>query len=112
MRRLRIPTSLALTILIVLALVFCPHKADRVSADDFPIVETSPQPSGPTEGYVPDEIIVKFKIGTPSTVVNQLNMSLGASVLHTSRRGGFKVLKIPSGKTVLEMVDTYRQRPI
>lgn len=111
-RRLRVPASLALTTLMVLTLVFCLPGADNVSADDFPIVETSPQPSGPTEDYVPDEIIVKFKTGTPGTAVNQLNMSLGASVLRTSPHGGFKVLKIPSGKTVAEMVGTYRQRPI
>jgi serine protease len=42
---------------------------------------------------------------------DQLNQTMGAGVLHTSPYSGFKVLRIPKGKTVAEMVDIYSQQP-
>ena len=86
--------------------------SNRVAADVLPRFEGLPQLGIPEAEYVPDQIIVKFKEGILGATENQLNDSLGTSVVHTSPRGGFKVLKIPKGKTVAEMVDIYSRQPI
>ena len=62
--------------------------------------------------YVSDQIIVKFKPGTPSEAEEQLNQSLGTTVIYTSPSAGFKVLQIPEGKTVAEMVKAYSKQSI
>ena len=45
-----------------------------------------------TEEYIADQIIVKFKPGTQNEAIDQLNQSLGTTVIHTSPSAGFKVL--------------------
>ena len=72
----------------------------------------TPVPPGPEEEYVPDQIIVKFKPGTPIEAEEQLNRSLGTTVIYISPSAGFKILQIPEGKTVPEMVEIYLQQPI
>ena len=72
----------------------------------------TPAPLEPEEEYVPDQIIVKFKAGTPIEEEEQLNQSLGTTVIYTSPSAGFKVLQIPEGKTVAEMVEAYSKKPI
>ncbi len=61
--------------------------------------------------YVPDEIIVKFKPGTPGGVMGNLNSKHGTSVLSTSPFGGFKRLRIPRGRTLAQMVEIYKRNP-
>lgn len=77
-----------------------------------PIFEGAPFAPSPVEEYVPDQIIVKFKPGTTVEAVNQLNQSLGTEVVQTSTQLGFKVLQIPEGKTVAEMVAIYSEQSI
>ncbi len=84
----------------------------KVIAFDLPLFEEPPLTPGPGQEYVPGQIIVKFKPGTPTEAENQLNESLGTTVIYSSPRGGFKVLQIPEGKTVAEMVDIYSRQPI
>ena len=84
----------------------------KVIAIGLPIFEGSPSAPSHEEEYVPDQIIVKFKPGTPSEAVEQLNSSLGTEVIFTSPSLGFKVLRIPAGKTVAEMVDIYSKQAI
>jgi len=86
-----------------------PHK---VTADDLPLFEEPVLPPIPEEEYVPDQIIVRFKKGVLSAAGKALNESLQTSVIRTSYRGEFKILKIPPGKTVPEMVAIYSQQPI
>jgi serine protease len=81
-------------------------------ADDLPLSEVREPPTAIGEEYVPDEIIVKFKEGILSAAERALNESLETTVVHTSPRAGFKVLMIPAGKTVAEMVDIYSQQPM
>ena len=64
-----------------------------------------------SDKYVADQIVVKFKAGTSSEAEAQLNEAMGTTVVYTSP-GGYKVLKIPEGKTVLEMVEAYSKQPI
>ena len=70
-----------------------------------PGCQTSP------DQFVPNEIIVKFKVGTSSQAQAQLNEVMGTTVVYTSP-SGFKVLQIPEGKTVPEMVEAYSKQPI
>ncbi len=84
----------------------------KVITSDLPIFDGSPLTPSPEEEYVPDQIIVKFKPGTPIEAENQLNESLGTTVIYISPTGRFKVLQIPEGKTVAEMVAIYSQQPI
>ena len=84
----------------------------KVIAVDLPLFEGPPLAPSPEEEYVPDHIIVKFKPGTTIKAENQLNESLGTTVIYTSHKGGFTILQIPEGKTVAEMVNIYSQQPI
>lgn len=84
----------------------------EVIALDLPIFEEQALPPAPEEEYVSDQIIVKFKPGTPSEAEEQLNQSLGTSVIYTSPSAGFKILQIPEGKTVAEMVALYSGQSI
>jgi len=62
-------------------------------------------------GYVPMEIVVKFKPGVSSEVVREINQKHGTSVIKTSRFAGFKRLRIPKGRTVEQMVAIYKKNP-
>jgi serine protease len=81
-------------------------------ADDLTIREGTPLPSPPQDDYVPDQIIVKFKEGVLGSAEASLNSSLGTEVIYTSPFAGFKVLQIPEGKTVDEMVQAYSGQAI
>ena len=82
----------------------------EAAADDLPLEEGPLLPPGPEE-YVPDQIIVKFKEGLLRASMEQLNQTMGTEVAYASPYAGFKVLKIPKGKTVAEMVEAYSKQP-
>jgi hypothetical protein len=69
-------------------------------------------PAEPGEEYVPGQIIVKFMPGTTIEEEEQLNSRLGTTVIYTSPSAGFKVLQIPEGKTVAEMIALYLEQSI
>jgi serine protease len=58
--------------------------------------------------YVPGEIIVKFKPNVSEQEIAALNAVQGAYTAYTSSTAGFKILRIPNGSTVDEMVDIYQ----
>lgn len=60
--------------------------------------------------YVPDEILVKFKPDVGEDAINKINSKYGTSVKSTLL-SGTKILKIPSNKTVDEMVKIYNSLP-
>jgi len=60
--------------------------------------------------YVPDEILVKFKPDVGEDAINKINSQYGTSVKSTLLSGA-KILKIPSDKTVDEMVRIYDSLP-
>ena len=64
-----------------------------------------------SDEYVADQIIVQFKVGTSSEAETQLNEVMATTVVYTSP-SGFKVLQIPEGKTVPEMVEMYSKQPL
>ena len=61
--------------------------------------------------YVPGELIVEFKPGVSNEKIASINSRHGTSVKYTSPYAGFKILHIPKGKTVPEMVEKYNRNP-
>ena len=61
--------------------------------------------------WAPGEIIVKFKRGISEDVIRQINQRHGTSILSISKRGQFMRLRIPSNRTVEEMVSIYIRNP-
>lgn len=60
---------------------------------------------------VPGEIIVKFKPGVSDGRVSQINRGYGTTVLSKSLRGKFLRLRVPSNRSVEDMVATYNKNP-
>lgn len=105
--RKRLRSTLTISILLILVLVVgCQQPTAPVPPTP------TPAPSEPEREYIPNQIIVKFKEATSNEAVEQLNQSLGATVVYTSPSAGFKVLQIPEGKTVAEMVALYSKQAI
>lgn len=110
-RIIKITVAIFLLVLLLAGLVS--HPPGKVSASNFPPAAQLPPIYGtPGEDYVPDQIIVKFKEGVLSLASSQLNQNMGATVVRTSPHAGFKVLHLPAGKTVAEMVALYSQQSI
>jgi serine protease len=62
--------------------------------------------------YAPDQIIVKFKEGVLNNNEDSLNSLLGTEVIDSNLYSRVKLLRIPEGKTVPEMVETYSRETI
>ncbi|MBU1061642.1 MAG: S8 family serine peptidase, partial [Candidatus Omnitrophica bacterium] len=62
--------------------------------------------------YVQGEIIIKFNSKTTGSERSVLNLIHGTAVSYTSPSSGIAILKIPSHRTVPEMVDVYKNVPI
>jgi len=97
--------SLIIGTLLLFTLVFSQYAQ---AADKFKVKK--PAAMG-HQKYVPSEIIVKFKPGISGKAIADVNSKHGASVIHTSRFAGFKILRIPRKKTVAEMVEIYKRNP-
>ena len=74
-------------------LVFQPPV--KAAEGGFPHIDELQLTHGPEEEYVPDQIIVKFKETTLTSLETDLNEILEAELIYTSLFAGFKVLKIP-----------------
>jgi serine protease len=61
--------------------------------------------------YMPGEILVKFSPGVSEEKIKNINAVHGTQVTYTSPYAGFKILKIPTTKTVEEMVEIYSKNP-
>lgn len=114
MKKLIILQTIILFVLLpVLMIVACQQQPALSPIPPAPSAPTPiPVKPGPKAEHVPNQIIVKFKPGTSIEAEEQLNRSLGTSVINVSTSVGFKVLQIPEGKTVTEMVEIYLQQPI
>ena len=65
----------------------------------------------PEARYVSGEIIVKFKPGITDEIIRGLTQRNGCSILSTSRFADFKRLRIPTGKTVEQIIGIYSRNP-
>ena len=95
-------SALILISLFVLTLGHTTFTADEIFEKDFSLAGHK---------YVPGEIVVKFKPGTASEEIRNINARHATSVIATGRMADFKRLRIPKRKTVEEMVKIYKQNP-
>lgn len=78
-----------------------------------PILPSPPAFRTPFEPpYLPDQIIVKFKAGVSAQAIEALHKAEGTAELYTSPFAGFKLLKIPLGRTVPQMVEAFQRNPL
>jgi serine protease len=61
--------------------------------------------------YAPGEFIVQFKPGVSNEKIASINSRHGTSVKYTSPYARFKILHIPKGKSVPDMVEIYSKNP-
>jgi len=64
-----------------------------------------------TENYVPGEIIVKFKDDVTKERASAAQADLGATFISANAQIGIQLLRVPSDKTVAEMVAAFSARP-
>jgi len=80
---------------------------------ELPVFVKEETPSkGPRPLFVPDEIIVKFKTGASESSIKGLEQAQGAAETYISPFAGFRVLKIPQGRSVLNMVEIFQNNPL
>lgn len=81
--------------------------------ETLPIFEYKELRRAGVERYVPDEIIVKFKPGVPQEKISEIyRQEQIPQEKYISPYAGFRVLKIPAGKTVEEMVYRFQKNPL
>ncbi len=96
----------------VLAFLFCLLSIQVLA--DFPLREgdfAAPTAKERPE-YVTGEILVKFKDVASENQIESISSNYETAVLYTSPYAGFKRIKIPSDKTVTEMVELYGENPL
>ncbi|MBZ9577697.1 peptidase S8 [Patescibacteria group bacterium] len=88
------------------------NKGTAQSEPPFPIIE-KPFPKALSSRYVSDEIIVKFKPGVSAERISEIYQKEKIpEEKYISPFVGFRVLKIPAGKTVEEMVNIFQKNPL
>ena len=75
-------------------------------------VQEPAQFDSPAPDFVPGEIIVKFKANAKASDIAAINQQENTSETYRSQFADFRVLKIPTTKTVAEMVDIYTKNPL
>jgi serine protease len=78
------------------------------AADDFKIGQSCVSSS--VESYAPGEIVVKFKADVSRQQATAAQAELATTVISTNERLGFRQLRIPTDKTVEEMVAAFSSR--
>ncbi len=96
--------------LVASALVF--SLSDHIGVDD----NSSQDRFNPTtefsERYIPDEVIVKFRENVNQQVIDDFHKKSGVKILHKNAKGKFERLKIPSGKSVADAIQQYKNNPL
>ena len=64
-----------------------------------------------SEQWVQDEIVVKFKDTAPRAHIEQVNKRHNATVIKESPFAHFQRIKVPAGKSRLELIDEYKKDP-
>lgn len=97
-----------LTAIFAIALV---GEANTINAKEKPVNEQifeNKELNVPSENFVSDEIIVKFKDDVGKDQIDKINSKHGGLVRETSSYSMSKRIAIPKGKTVPEMVQQYK----
>ncbi len=62
-------------------------------------------------GFVPNQLIVKFRDGTGEAAIAAVNRRHGATAVRKSRSGQFLVVRTPAGKSVQALAEAYGKDP-
>lgn len=85
----------------------------KAAPPELPILVKEEKPEkAPRPLYVPDEIIVKFKKDVNDDAIRGLKQAQGVLEKYISPFAEFRVLKIPKGKTVEELVEIFSKNPL
>ena len=76
-----------------------------------PAISASRLADAERPGWVPNEIIVKFKKHLPTDRINEINRRQGTSILYSSPFAGFKTILVPPTKTPKQLVEFYNREP-
>lgn len=106
-------SKILILVLIIAGIIlgFALEKAAAQSDLPFLVKEKKPL-KVPRPLYVPDEIIVKFKPGIAGSLVKKFLKEQEILEKSESKFGKFKVLKIPKGRVVSELVEIFRVSPL
>jgi len=106
--------KILILILIITGIVFGFGLDKRgVAQEELPLFEYKELRKPGLERYVSDEIIVKFKPDVPAEKINEIyQREQIPQEKYVSPYAGFRVLKIPAGKTVEEMVYVFQKNPL
>jgi len=101
---------ISLLILIIAAMLGFPGEGK--AAEPLLLVKEEVPSKAPLPLYVPDEFIVKFKPGIAEDLIQGLLQAHEVSGKYKSKVAKFRVLKIPQGKTVSELIDIFKASPL
>lgn len=107
--RFRSKTLLLLVLCGLLIGSILPVSAE--GSDSYNILEKLTVDVPDDQKYMPGEILVKFSPGVSEEKIKNINNGHGTQVTYTSPYAGFLILKIPTTKTVEEMVEIYSKNP-
>ena len=100
---------LAISLVLAVALIFLLSNGSIYSAESFKVRQADFEMS--RIQYAEDEIIVKFKDGTPAADIGRIHVNLGVSEVPAVRPSRVTRVRIPSTASVKEMVELYQARP-
>jgi len=103
-----------LILVLIIGIAFISDSNNKGAAQlELPIfVKEEKDLKAPRPLYVSDVIIVKFKSGINENSIKGLEQAQGVLEKHISPFGKFRVLKIPQGKSVTEMVEIFKKNPL
>ena len=105
--------SKILIVVLIVGVVFGFGLSKGVAQPELPLLVKKEKPlKAPRPFYVPDEIIIKFKPGINENAIKGLEQAQGVLEKYISPFGKFRVLKIPQGKLVTEMVEIFKKSPL
>ena len=96
---------------LIIGMVFGFGLSKGAAQPELPLLVKKEKPlKVPRPLYVPSEIIVKFKPGIAEDLIEKFLEEEGALERYESKFAKFKVLKIPQGKTVSQLVKNFKKK--
>ena len=111
---MRIKLNFHLMIFAVVAIILSGIVSASTPAPDIRVFNPSSQQKQLDlikDAYVPDEIIVKFKPWVKDDEITKVHEKLATSRLYKSKHLNFERLRVPTGRTVAEMIQLYKNNP-
>jgi serine protease len=98
-------TLISFSLILTISLIVAFSISNAFAAAEFRYMKANVPQLGDQKLYADNEILVKFKDDSRVILTEE------TSVLSISRRGGFRRLRVPEGKSIDEMLEQYRADP-